>query len=105
MSSRPRDLFDMLVIAQDVALPTSGEIAVACRQTFELRMTRWPPELNPPLEEWEKPWLGFITDYPLPWRTAANGYEALAQFWLPILKGILPESSKWHSDAWEWKRG
>lgn len=42
MSCRPRDLFDMLVIAQDVALPTSGEIAAACRQTFELRMTRWP---------------------------------------------------------------
>lgn len=104
-SSRPRDLFDMLVIAQEVALPTSGEIAAACRQTFELRETPWPPEFNPAPADWENPWHGFITDYPLPWRTAANGYDALAEFWVPILKDILPESSKWHPDVWEWQRG
>jgi hypothetical protein len=42
-SSRPRDLFDMFVIVQEVALPTSGKIAAACRQTFEMRKTPWPP--------------------------------------------------------------
>jgi len=104
-SSRPRDLFDMLVIAQEIVLPTSGEIAVLCRQTFAMRKTPWPPEFSPPPADWESPWLGFITDYPIPWRTAANGYEALAGFWLPILKDVLPEFSEWHPDVWEWKRG
>ncbi len=103
-SSRPRDLFDMLVIAQEIALPNSGEVATACRQTFAMRQTPWPPEFNPPPEEWESPWLGFITDYPLSWRTAANGYEALTEFWLPILKDVLPGSSTWHPNEWKWKR-
>jgi hypothetical protein len=102
-SSRPRDLFDMLVIAQEVALPTSGEIAAACRQTFEMRKTPWPPEFNPPPEDWENPWLGFITDYPLPWRTAARGYEALANFWVPILENRFDRSFRWDAQTWAWK--
>jgi hypothetical protein len=70
----------MLVIAQEVTLPSSGEVASACRETFAMRQTPWPPELNPSPEDWDGPWLGFITDYPLPWRTAAQGYEAVASF-------------------------
>lgn len=102
-SSRPRDLFDMLVIAQEVGLPSSDEIAAACRQTFEMRQTPWPPGLNPPPEDWESPWIGFITDYPIAWRTAAQGYEALASFWAPILEDRLDESFKWDDGTWAWK--
>lgn len=103
-SSRPRDLFDMLVIAQEVELPNCGEVATACRQTFEMRQTPWPPEFNPPPEDWESPWLGFITDYPLPWRTAAQGYEALANFWAPILENRLDQSFNWDAETWAWKQ-
>jgi hypothetical protein len=47
------------------------------------------PKFNPAPDEWEKPWLGFITDYPASLGTAAGGYEALERFWLPILEDIL----------------
>jgi hypothetical protein len=93
----------MLVIVQEVALPTSGKIAAACRQTFEMRKTPWPPEFNPPPEDWENPWLGFITDYPLPWQTAARGYEALANFWVPILENRFDRSFRWDAETWAWK--
>ncbi len=93
----------MLVIAREVELPNSGEVETACRQTFEMRETPWPPEFNPPPEDWENPWLGFITDYPIPWRTAAQGYEALKSFWVPILENRLDETFKWDAGTWAWK--
>lgn len=102
-SSRPRDLFDMLVVAQEVPLPTSDNLAAACRQTFKMRETSWPPEVNAPPEDWDRPWTGFVTDYPVPWQTPAEAYEALRSFWGPIVGGESDVAREWDAETWAWK--
>ncbi len=42
-NSRPRDLYDMLVIARSLPIPDSDTLRATCRQTFALRQTTWPP--------------------------------------------------------------
>jgi hypothetical protein len=86
-SSRAKDLFDMLVIADQVQLPSGARLSDAVQDTFQVRVTRWPPELVQPPPDWERPWIGFVTDYPLPWNTLDAAFAALTQFWNPVLTG------------------
>jgi predicted nucleotidyltransferase component of viral defense system len=51
-NSRPRDLYDMLVIARFLPHPCPRELRAACRETFALRHTVWPPALPPPPTSW-----------------------------------------------------
>jgi hypothetical protein len=50
-NSRPRDLYDMLVIARSLPLPFSRELRAACRETFALRDTVWPPGAPAPADQ------------------------------------------------------
>lgn len=43
-NGRAKDLFDMLVIADQVQLPDAATLANAARQTFQVRATTWPPQ-------------------------------------------------------------
>jgi hypothetical protein len=62
-NGRAKDLYDMLVIAQELTLPTNADLAAACRQTFALRATSWPPALEPPPPSWAGAWNAYVTDY------------------------------------------
>jgi len=62
-NSRAKDLFDLLAIAQHLRLPALAEVRAACRETFLLRATSWPPDLPSPPATWETPWRGFVRDY------------------------------------------
>jgi hypothetical protein len=55
-------------------------------------VTRWPPEILEPPPDWERPWIGFITDYPLPWNTLDAAFVALTQFLDPLLAGTAADS-------------
>lgn len=100
-SSRAKDLYDMLVIAEHVPLPPLKELAAACRETFELRQTVWPPALNPPPTLWEGAWRGFVDDYGMPFRTLDDAYHAMERFWAPPLAGT-PPAARWEPKARQW---
>jgi hypothetical protein len=78
----------MLVIADQVQLPSGARLTDAVQDTFQVRVTTWPPDLVEPPADWERPWIGFITDYPLPW----SWFAALTQFWDPVLTGTAAAS-------------
>ncbi|GAA2760773.1 nucleotidyl transferase AbiEii/AbiGii toxin family protein [Actinopolymorpha rutila] len=101
-SSRARDLFDMLVIADQVQLPDSTALTVAVRQTFDIRATAWPPSLAAPPADWAMPWRAFITDYPLQWESLDEAYTALKEFWAPILSQTTTKFSTWGPHQWRW---
>ena len=102
-SSRAKDLFDMLVIASQVQLPSGPTLTAAVRQTFQIRATDWPPALLEPPPDWAEPWKGFITDYPLQWGDLRDAFVALQRFWGPILTGVAADAdASWQPDAWQW---
>ena len=47
-NSRARDLFDMLILAEHVRVAELTRLRHACKVTFELRSTPWPPVLPAP---------------------------------------------------------
>lgn len=105
-SGRARDLYDMLVLAAFVELPTAGDIALACRQTFDLRNTTWPPTLTPPPHTWEPAWsgsTGFAATHAAPWRTLDAAFIALQAFWGPLIAESAPADARWNSQDWSWR--
>jgi hypothetical protein len=99
ISSRAKDLYDMLAIADGLPLPSAAELAEACRQTYALRHSVWPPELPPPPEEWEGAWRGFVDAYAIRWRSLDDAYEALEAFWSPVFEG---RPARWDATEWSW---
>ena len=91
----------MLVIAQELKLPTRAGLAAACCQTFALRATSWPPVLGPPPESWAGAWKAYVEDYEIQFRTLAAAYEALAAFWRPVLEET-PSGAVWDASNWNW---
>lgn len=100
-SSRAKDLFDMLVIADQVRLADSAALTDIAEATFGIRGTPWPPELLPPPADWAGPWHGFIVDYPLRWRDIDEAFDALRRFWLPLFDGSDGQMS-WSPLTWTW---
>lgn len=75
-SSRARDLFDMLVIAEQISLPDGATVRAAARETFQLRSTPWPPQLHEPPDDWEQPWKAYTATAALRWGQAGRCYGA-----------------------------
>lgn len=102
-SSRAKDVFDMLVIADQVQLPDGAALGDIAAATFAIRSTPWPPELLAPPAEWAGPWNGFIAEYPLRWPDLGEAFRALQQFWEPVLNGTAAaRRATWSSDGWTW---
>lgn len=101
-SSRAKDLFDMLVIAEQIELPNATDLGAAAQETFDLRKTTWPPELHEPPPDWARPWAGFIADYSLPYGDLVSAFSALKEFWMPILTAAAPSAAVWRADKWRW---
>lgn len=104
-STRAKDLFDMLVIAHQVRLPSAGALADASRLTFAIRRTTWPPNLVPPPADWTRPWTGFVEEYPLPWVDLPSAFNALSAFWRPVIAHQIgrPELL-WDASTTAWTR-
>jgi Nucleotidyl transferase AbiEii toxin, Type IV TA system len=100
-NGRSKDLYDMLVIAQELTLPTKADLAAACRQTFALRATSWPPALGPPPESWAGAWNAYVADYGIQYRTLAAAYEALTAFWQPVIERT-GSGAVWDAESWTW---
>ncbi|HEY0475844.1 MAG TPA: nucleotidyl transferase AbiEii/AbiGii toxin family protein [Kribbella sp.] len=102
-SSRAKDLFDMLVIADQVQLPSGARLAACVEDTFRVRTTDWPPPLVEPPADWHRPWTSFITEYPWPWNTVSAAFTALTEFWSPLLTGsAVATDATWRQELWRW---
>lgn len=102
-SSRVKDLFDMLVIAEQVSLPDGAALTEVAIATFDVRATAWPPELADPPDDWAGPWSGFAAEYPLRWPDLEQAFHALHRFWQPLLDGTAAHShATWSADRWVW---
>ncbi len=100
-NGRAKDLYDMLVIARELPLPSWADLAAACRQTFGLRHTAWPPVLSAPPRSWNRAWRGFVTDYGIAFATLDGAYDALVRFWQPALTETGPGGT-WDAGSWTW---
>lgn len=102
-SSRPRDLYDMLVMAWSLPVPSSETLQAACRETFALRQTSWPPALPSPPSSWAAAWNTFVSDHRIPWSDLEEADEALARFWHPLLVDDQASAdASWDHEAWAW---
>jgi hypothetical protein len=102
-NSRPRDLYDMLVIARSLPVPDLRALRATCRQTFALRATTWPPAMHAPPASWDVPWESYVRDHDIPWTDLKAAGEALASFWRPLL--VNEEGSHaalWDAETWAW---
>lgn len=104
-NSRAKDLFDMIALAQHLRLPNLAELHQACRKTFALRNTTWPPTLQPPPALWDEPWQGFVRDYAMPYTSLESAYTALNRFWAPLLDTHpqQDDQSQWDPNIWTWQ--
>jgi predicted nucleotidyltransferase component of viral defense system len=102
-NSRPRDLYDMLVIARSLPVAGASELRAACRATFALRHTAWPPALPPPPIGWTATWDAYVNDHDIPWRDLDAANEALTSFWRPLLVGNDEANDEaWDPATWTW---
>ncbi len=103
-SSRPRDLYDMLVIAERLPIPPTPVIVEACHTTFEIRDTEWPPRIPDPPDRWADRWAEFVAIYEIPWVTLPRAGQALRAFWDPLFTEPVSHA-RWDSDRWRWTLG
>ena len=102
-SSRARDLFDMLVIAEQISLPDGATVTATARETFHLRSTPWPPQLHEPPDDWEQPWKAYTATPALRWANLDDAHTAAMHFWKPILDGAAASASvRWDPTPWRW---
>jgi predicted nucleotidyltransferase component of viral defense system len=101
-SSRPRDLYDMLVIAERLPIPPAAAVVEVCRETFQLRETAWPPHVPEPPDAWANAWSEFVEVYGIPWPTLEDAAAGLHGFWDPLIADRSP-STRWDPDAWRWR--
>jgi predicted nucleotidyltransferase component of viral defense system len=102
-NSRPRDLYDMLVIARSLPIPDSDTLLSTCRETFALRQTNWPPAMPAPPTTWIAAWESYVRDHDIPWTDLDAADEAIMSFWRPLLvneAGTRP--AHWDTDSWAW---
>jgi Nucleotidyl transferase AbiEii toxin, Type IV TA system len=102
-SSRAKDLFDMLVIADLVRLPSAVALVDAARETFHVRTAAWPPPLTHPPRDWAGPWQGFAVEYPTRWADVTAAFVALREFWEPLFEERSTDAH-WNPAQWRWIR-
>lgn len=105
-SSRPKDLYDSLLIIDSVLLPTAGDVVKAARETFSVRETSWPPELTEPPDTWESEWEALIADSDeavMAGMTLDHAFEDWRKFWKPLLASGMPDGAVWWPSAWSWE--
>lgn len=101
-TTRARDLFDMLVIPERVALPDAVELAAVCQDTFVRCRTSWPPTIDTPPIDWQERWAALLAEHHLRWVTLREAGEALRGFWALPISGQHAGQQRWDPSAWEW---
>ena len=100
-SSRVKDLYDMLVMARALPMPTSDALHEAVSTTFFLRNTPLPTALPDPPPMWAAPWAAYVRDYGIEWTTLDDAVAALRPLWTPV---TAPSEARrtWEPERWDW---
>lgn len=101
-SSRVKDLVDIVVIAQTT--PIDGDLLLeAVESIFARRATHDVPRLlEPPPNDWKRPWQALVTHLPAP-PDLDSGFQEADAFWSPVLARKVAES-RWDPDDSRWER-
>ncbi len=91
----------MLVVPEQLPVPTARSLSEICSETFALRDTNWPPELPDPPQDWVEAWAGFVDVNGIPWTSLEKAGGALHAFWEHLLFVEITEAN-WDPDAWRW---
>jgi hypothetical protein len=101
LSSRVRDLADILLIASEARL-VAANLREAVKQTFEARSTHTiPPELPAPPASWSASFRRLNEELRLGWQDLADATAAARRFLNPILLGTA--AGTWDPPNWRWE--
>ncbi len=100
-SSRVKDLYDMLVMARALPMPTSAALYDAVSTTFAFRHTPLPTALPDPPPIWAAPWAAYVRDYGIEWTTLGDAMAAPRPLWTPV---TAPSEGcrTWEPERWDW---
>lgn len=108
-SSRPKDLFDSLVMMGQVELPALRLLADAAAETFELRKTTWPPTHVPePPGSWGDEWDALVESSDDPVVTTlsvSDAAERFRLFWVPVMAPPTDGAAVWEPSLSSWGAG
>ena len=97
-----KDLYDMLVMARALPMPSCNDLRSAVSVTFDLRNTPLPTELPDPPTQWTAPWAAYVRGYGIEWLILDSAIAALRPFWSPITNPTEPQLA-WDPVAWSWQ--
>lgn len=105
-SSRPKDLFDSIVVATQVELPPLRDVAAAAAETFHLRETAWPPEQIPaPPRDWASEWGALVEgsdDAAVTSLDLQQAGEVFRRFWVPAAESSADGAAMWDASSSAW---
>lgn len=102
VSTRVKDLYDMLMIARVLRVPNSDVLHEAVATTFAFRDTKLPTALPDPPAPWAAPWAAYVRDYGIEWTNLDDAIGALRPFWQVITSPPV-ELHTWDQRQWAWR--
>lgn len=102
-SSRAKDAFDSLLLAQTIALPAAGDVRAAVAETFVIRATQLPVTAPRLPTAWEDSLDALLGDYPLAGIRRFTELEiAWTRLWDPILSETCLDTAHWNAMNLDW---
>jgi hypothetical protein len=102
-SSRAKDAYDTMLLAQIVGLPEADVLREAVERTFAIRDTPLPVAPADLPEEWAEPLGALLSGFALPGIEGLDELEtSWSHLWQPILDGRCSGSAAWDPAALLW---
>ncbi len=102
-SSRAKDAFDSLPLAQTIGLPPAGDMRAAVVETFAIRATRLSATAPRLPAVWEDRIDALLDDYPFAGiRRFAELETAWMRLWDPILGATCTDTERWNPTTLVW---
>ena len=105
-SSRPRDLYDMLVVPEQLPVPTSTlALGDLLGDLTHSGTPIGPPNSPTRPRDWVEAWAGFVDVNGIPWTSLEKAGGALHAFWEHLLFVEITEAGDRDPDTWRWRPG
>lgn len=102
-SSRAKDAYDTILLAQIVGLPAAAVLREAVERTFAIRDTPVPAAPADLPDEWTEPLGALLSGFALPGIRGLDELKAAwSELWQPILDSTCSEASAWDPAKLSW---